>query len=163
MGERNGDERRKRSRRVVRAREKGDKVGHLHRQALVAGETTCETLRLQIRRSPPSQLSGALAPRRVPVGEPQPAASPSPQSRSCASLPHSGSRAAPRRPSGGGARARGSIGGAQDNGKMRSLLYCPPWPSQRPVRSARSHAARSLTLERPGSDPVGEGGAVEAG
>ena len=28
MGERNGDERRKRSRRVVRAREKGDKVGH---------------------------------------------------------------------------------------------------------------------------------------
>ena len=95
MGERNGDERRKRSRRVVRAREKGDKVGHLHRQALVAGETTCETLRLQIRRSPPSQLSGALAPRRVPVGEPQPAASPSPQSRSCASLPHSGSRAAP--------------------------------------------------------------------
>ena len=95
MGERNGDERRKRSRRVVRAREKGDKVGHLHRQALVAGETTCETLRLQIRRSPPSLLSGALAPGRVPVGEPQPAASPSPQSRSCASLPHSGSRAAP--------------------------------------------------------------------
>ena len=95
MGERNGDERRKRSRRVVRAREKGNKVGHLHRQALVAGETTCETLRLQIRRSPPSQLSGALAPRRVPVGEPQPAASPSPQSQSCASLPHSRSRAAP--------------------------------------------------------------------
>ena len=95
MGERNGDERRKRSRRVVRAREKGDKVGHLHRQALVAGETTCETLRLQIRRSLPSLLSGALAPGRVPVGEPQPAASPSPQSRSCASLPHSGSRTAP--------------------------------------------------------------------
>ena len=95
MGERNGDERRKRSRRVVREREKGDKVGHLHRQALVAGETTCETLRLQIRRSLPSLLSGALAPGRVPVGEPQPAASPSPQSRSCASLPHSGSRAAP--------------------------------------------------------------------
>ena len=88
---------------------------------------------------------------------------PHPRPRAGAARPSPTLEAAPRRPSGGGARARGSSGGAQDNGKMRSLLYCPPWPSRRPVRSARSHAARSLTLERPGSDPVGEGGAVEAG
>ena len=84
-----------------------------------------------------------------------------PRPRAGAARPSPTPEAAPRRPL-RGARARGLSGGAQDNGKMRSLLYCRPWPSRRPVRSARSHAARSLTLERPGSDPVGEGGAVEA-
>jgi len=92
-----------------------------------------------------------------------PSPPPRPRPRAGAARPSPTPEAAPRRPSRGGARARGLSGGAQDNGKMRSLLYCRPWPSRRPVRSARSHAARSLTLERPGSDPVGEGGAVEAG